>query len=161
MKLFLGNIKMTKGKEYRHIVRVVNTDLDGAKALIRALRKIRGISYMMANTVCGLSGIDPFMKAGNLTETHVNKLNEVIKDPLKHGAPIWMINRRKDYETGEDSHLVETDLKFIQENDIKRLKKTKSNRGLRHQWKLPVRGQRTKSNFRRNKGKGMGVKRKK
>ena len=44
--------------------------------------------------------------------------------------------------------------------DLRRLKKIKSNRGLRHQWGLPVRGQRTKSNFRRSKGKAVGVKRK-
>jgi small subunit ribosomal protein S13 len=52
-------------------------------------------------------------------------------------------------------------LKFAKENDVKMMKKIKSYRGLRHQWSLPVRGQRTKSNFRRNKGKGsLGVKRK-
>jgi len=52
------------------------------------------------------------------------------------------------------------DLKFTKENDIKLLKKVKSYRGMRHALGLPVRGQRTKSNFRRNKGKAsLGVKR--
>ena len=38
----------------------------------------------------------------------------------------------------------------------------KSNRGMRHAWGLPLRGQKTKPNFRRNKRKGaLGVKRKK
>ena len=50
--------------------------------------------------------------------------------------------------------------KMSQENDVKREQKTKSYRGLRHAIGLPVRGQRTKSNFRRNKGKAVGGKKK-
>jgi ribosomal protein S13 len=42
------------------------------------------------------------------------------------------------------------------------MKKTKSNKGFRHHWGLPLRGQRTKNNFRKNKGKGsLGVKKSK
>ena len=53
-----------------------------------------------------------------------------------------------------------SDLRFIQDNDIKMMKKIKSYKGIRHMFRLPVRGQCTRSNFRKNKGKGMGVKRK-
>ena len=63
-----------------------------------------------------------------------------------------MLNRRKDLETGEDKHLLGTDLMIAKDNDLKLLKKTKSYIGLRHQRRLPVRGQRTQSNF-RNKRK--------
>ena len=44
--------------------------------------------------------------------------------------------------------------------DIKRLKKIKSYRGIRHAANLPVRGQRTKSHFRSNRRKGTGIKKK-
>jgi len=71
-----------------------------------------------------------------------------------------MLNRRKDYEDGTDKHIILGDLKFTKDNDIKRMKKIKSNKGYRHAWGLPVRGQRTKSNFRKNKGKVTGVKKK-
>ena len=53
------------------------------------------------------------------------------------------------------------DLIFSKQQDVRRLQKIKSYRGLRHAANLPLRGQRTKSNFRRNKGKAVGVKRKK
>jgi len=72
-----------------------------------------------------------------------------------------MLNRRKDYETGEDKHLLSSDLAFTKDNDIKMLKKIKSYKGMRHAFGLPVRGQRTRSNFRRNKGKVTGVQKKK
>ncbi|MCX8147635.1 MAG: 30S ribosomal protein S13, partial [Candidatus Woesearchaeota archaeon] len=51
------------------------------------------------------------------------------------------------------------EIDFFTGSDIKRLKIIKCYRGIRHIEGLPVRGQRTKSNFRKNKGKVMGVKR--
>ena len=145
---------------YKHIIRVINTDLDGKKQILNAMRKIKGVSFMFANMVCNLAKIDPTKKAGNLNEAEVAQLNEVIKNPLKFGAPLWMLNRRKDYEDGSDKHLTSTDIKFVRDNDIKRMKMIKCYRGTRHMAGLPCRGQSTKSNFRRHKGKGLGVKRK-
>ncbi len=78
---------------------------------------------------------------------------------MKFGTPVWMLNRRKDLELGEDRHLITSDLTFTQDNDIKMLKKIRSYKGVRHILGQPVRGQRTKSNFRKNKGKvHLGVK---
>ncbi len=114
---------------------------------------------MFANAVCYLAGIDKNKLTGELNDDEVKKLEEVIKNPSKFGMPIWMLNRRKDYETGENKHLLVSDLDFTKENDIKRLKKIKAYRGVRHMFGLPVRGQRTRSNFRPNKGKArLGVK---
>ena len=145
----------------RHIVRVVNTDLDGHKQILNALRKIKGVSFMYANMICSLTGVDNTQKAGTLDQSTLEKLEKALLNPHDHGIPEWMFNRRNDYETGEDLHLVGPNLKYVQDTDIRRLKKIKSNRGLRHAWNLPVRGQRTKSNFRRTKGKALGVKKKK
>ena len=52
-------------------------------------------------------------------------------------------------------------LELQKEFDIKRLKKIKSYRGIRHTLGLPSRGQRTKGNFRPHKMKGVGIKKKK
>jgi len=76
--------------------------------------------------------------------------------------PEFLLNRRKDFETGEDAHLIGTDLDMKKEFDIRRLKKIRSYRGLRHAFKHPTRGQRTRSNFRgKGKKKAVGVKSKK
>ncbi len=150
-------------QELKHIIRVANTDLDGSKQTSAALTKIKGISFVFANAICNISNIEKNKKAGLLSEGDVAKLNDVIKNPLKFNIPKWMLNRRKDYETNEDKHLIGPDLKFIQENDIKRMKKIRSYKGSRHSAGLPVRGQKTKANFRKKKGKGkgsLGVKRK-
>ena len=71
-----------------------------------------------------------------------------------------MLNRQNDFESGEDKHLTGSNLELRKEFDIKRLKKIKSYKGLRHSSNLPMRGQRTKSNFRRNRRKGAGIKKK-
>ena len=63
------------------------------------------------------------------------------------------------YETGNDGHLLTSDLDFTKDNDIKRMRKIKSYRGNRHTRGLPVRGQRTRGSFR--KGKTVGVSKRK
>ena len=67
-----------------------------------------------------------------------------------------MLNRRKDIETGEDKHLLGSDLKLRKEFDLKRMKNIRSYKGVRHALGLPVRGQSTRSHF--HKGKSLGVK---
>ncbi len=147
-------------KNVKYIVRIANTDVDGNKPILHALRKIKGVSYMFANMVCKVAGVDMRKKAGVLTDEEVNKLDRVVSNPEGFDVPVWLFNRRKDVETGEDKHILTSDLDFTQDTDVKMMKKIKSYRGMRHAFGLPVRGQKTKSNFRRNKGKGsLGVKR--
>ena len=67
------------------------------------------------------------------------------------------MNRRKDIESGETKHLIGSELELQKEFDIKRLKKIRSYRGLRHALGQPVRGQRTRSHFRAKKRKAVGV----
>jgi len=97
--------------------------------------------------------------AGYLTDEEVKKIEEVLNDPAKFGIPSWMFNRRKDYYTGEDKHIIESDLTIARQEDINRLKKIRCYRGIRHELGLPCRGQRTKSTFRR--GSTVGVSRRK
>jgi small subunit ribosomal protein S13 len=146
---------------FKHFIRVANTDLEGNKILIRSLLKIKGVSFSFANAICNALKIDGNKKTGYLEDSIIQKIENFLKDPLKFNIPGWMLNRRKDYETGENKHILTSDLDFTKDNDLKRLKKIKTYKGIRHGKGLPVRGQRTKSNFRRNKGKGsLGVKRK-
>lgn len=148
-------------KDFKYFVRIANTDLDGKKSIGLALRKIKGVGIRLANVVCALSGVDRTKKAGTLDDSEIKKLNDVVSDPLKYNAPVWMVNRRKDITDGTDKHLITSDLIFTKENDIKSMKKMKSYKGVRHAVGLTVRGQRTKANFRRNKGKlSLGVKKK-
>ena len=153
--------KENKPKDVKYFVRIANTDLVGSKSIYHALRKIKGVSFMFANAICSVTNIEKSKKAGTLSESEIKKIDEVLKNPLKSNLKSWLFNRKKDYDSGENKHLLTSDLDFTKEFDIRRLQKIKSNKGLRHAWGLPLRGQKTKSNFRKNKRKGaLGVKRK-
>ncbi len=145
----------------KYIVRIVETELDGNKPTIDALRKIKGVSFSLANAVCSVTGIDQHKKVGYLDDGELKKISEAIKNPLGHNLPAWMLNRRKDPVEGTDRHLTAVNLSLANEGDIKRLKSIKCWKGVRHMYGQPVRGQRTRSNFRRNKGKVVGVAKKK
>ncbi|MBI5390605.1 30S ribosomal protein S13 [Candidatus Woesearchaeota archaeon] len=145
----------------KHVMRIANTDLKGDKAIFVALRGIKGVGAAYAQTTCALAGVNPTKKAGSLNEQEVQKLTDVLMHPAAYHVPVWFMNRRHDYTDGEDKHLLLSDLEFVHDNDIKRLRMIKTYRGFRHAAGLPSRGQRTKSNFRRNKGNVMGVQRKK
>ena len=146
--------------EFKHIVRIMNADLKGELSIAHALTKVKGVGFSFANAICTVSGVSRDKKTGELTDLEVKTIDDVVQHPAKHGIPSWMFNRRHDYESGGDRHIVGTDQAFVQSNDIRRLKRIKSYRGIRHAQGLPVRGQRTRSNFRRNKGKVQGVRRK-
>lgn len=146
---------------YKHIVRIAQVDLKGEKPIGIALKKIKGVGFNLAGAACNLAGVEKSRKTGELSEEEIRKLNEVISNPKEKGIPAWMFNQRKDYETGEDQHLLMGTLEFVKNNTIKRLRKIKSYVGVRHSQGLPVRGQRTKSNFRKSKGKVIGVAKKK
>ena len=145
--------------QVKQIVRVAKVDIDGQKNLIQALTKIRGIGTSLSSAICNLYNIDKSIKIGALLGDQIKKIEQAIENPLKAGIPLFMINRKKDVISGKDSHVITSDLKLGVEFDIKRLKKIKSYKGIRHAQGQPVRGQKTKAHFRT--GKSVGVKKKK
>ena len=147
---------------FKYFVRIANTDLDGNKSIGNALKKIKGVGFMFSNMACNIAGVDKTIKVGYLDEEMIKKLDDILNNPSKYNAPSWMLNRRKNYEDGKDYHAITGNLSFVEENDIKLMKKIRWYRGVRHGMGLPVSGQRTKSNFRKSKGKvSLGVIKKK
>jgi small subunit ribosomal protein S13 len=152
---------MAEEQKIRHLVRLANADLSGKKDILYALKNVKGVGIMLSNAALRIANIPLSKKVGYLSDQEIKKIEEILKNPKKYGVPIWMLNRRKDMETGEDKHLLGAELQFTRDTDIKMMKKARTYRGVRHMYGLPTRGQRTRSNFRSNKGKVMGVKRSK
>jgi len=142
----------------RVIVRVLGADLDGERVVKHAILKIKGVGHSFANAFCAVAKIDPEKKLGSFTESEITNLEEQLKDPEKLGIPKWMLNRRRDIETGEDMHMTSSGVDVSEKFDIQRMIDKKTYKGARHMLGLPVRGQRTRSSFRR--GKTVGVVRK-
>jgi len=145
-------------KEFKHIVRIAETDIDGTLKITHALSLIKGVGIGLADIVIKKAGVSPDARIGFLSDPEIEKLEDIIRKPGKYGLPGWLLNRPKDIETGKDSHLVGSDLTLQIKNDIEEMKKIRSWRGYRHAYGLKVRGQRTKVTGRT--GKAVGVKKK-
>jgi len=134
------------------------TDLDGARKLIYGLTKIRGVGVSLANAIAKAADLKAEMRIGNLTESEVEKIEDIIADPTKYGIPSRLLNRRKDLESGRDLHFVGPDLALRVKSDIDFMKDIRTWRGIRHSLGLKVRGQRTRTTGRM--GKAVGVRKK-
>jgi len=153
--------KKHKGKEEHDdvtLVRVLGKDIRGDKKLSAALTQINGISWTLGNAICKILKLDKSQRIQDIDKKDMAKIEASIKDPQ---IPAFLKNRQNDLESGEDQHVSGADLKLRKEFDIKRLKKIRCYKGSRHAANLPVRGQRTKGNFRRNRGKSVAAAKKK
>ena len=112
------------------MARISGVDLPNEKRIEFALTYIFGIGRKSASDILAQTGVDPSIRAKDLSDADVQKLREAID---------------KDYK-------VEGDLRRDVSLDIKRLIEIGSYRGLRHRRGLPVRGQRSKTNARTRKG---------
>jgi small subunit ribosomal protein S13 len=142
-------------EQYENLVRILGNDIHGELNMLIGLRQIKGIGYMFANSMLQILKINPHQKIGNLTTEQISSIEKIIEDPKSANFPIWFLNRRQDIETGEDTHLVTSDIAFSIRNDVEREKTLFSWRGYRHMYGLKVRGQRTRCTGR--KGGAVGV----
>jgi small subunit ribosomal protein S13 len=146
-----------RGPDFKYIVRLSNTDVDGEKNVVYGLTSIKGIGVHMATLIADETGISRNAKVGDLSDAQIEKLQTII-DAVTKTAPSWMLNHRKDYETGDDIHLIGSEIDMRLRDEINIMKKIRSYRGIRHERGLPVRGQRTRANNR--KGLALGVSKK-
>ncbi len=112
------------------MVRIAGVEIPNKKRLLFSLPYIYGIGYSLAKKICSELNIDPMKKTLELTPEEINKIEKYIDENLK----------------------VEGELKREIQANIKRLINIQCYRGLRHQKKLPVWGQRTRTNARTRKG---------
>ena len=148
-----GKERKLEEKDYENLVRVMQTDIPGRMNIYAGLTRIKGVSWSFSNAICNKLDIDKKRKVSSLNKEEIAKIVDFIKKPE---LSVFLLNRRKDLDSGENLHLIGADLDLKKEFDIKRLKKIKSYKGLRHALGQPVRGQRTRSHF-RQKGKSVGV----
>jgi|Deesub1362A_J573_1020465.scaffolds.fasta_scaffold00054_96 small subunit ribosomal protein S13 len=145
-------------EDFKHIVRIADTDLDGKRSVMFALTQIKGVGHRMAKSLTNVLGVDATRKLGELDDETIEKLKNFIEQDIEQ-VPDWMMNRRKDRYTGKSLHLLGKDVDFSRMVDLERLMKMKSYRGMRHAKGKKVRGQRTRSTGR--KGRTVGVIRRK
>lgn len=111
------------------MARIAGTNLPANKKIEFALRYIYGVGPTNAKSILIAAGVAGAIRAKDLQEAQVQKLNEAVR-----------------------SYRVEGDLRRDVLSNIKRLREIHAYRGVRHERGLPVRGQRTKTNSRTRRG---------
>lgn len=112
------------------MARIAGIDLPNEKRIDVAITRVYGIGKFTGQKILAKVRVDPAIRVKNLNPEQINLL-------------------QKEIETIP----VEGELKKIVRENILTLKRIQSYRGLRHTMKLPVRGQRTRTNARTLKGK--------
>ena len=148
---------MSDDSDFKYIIRIANSDVSGEERLVNALTSIRGIGPRISKAIVQKLKLDPNKLAGKIDDKNVVDIENAIMN-LNDYVPDWLLNRQKDYDTGEDIHPVSVELKMTHDEDLNRMKKVKSYKGIRHASGHKVRGQRTYSNG--WKGLALGVSKK-
>ena len=117
------------------MARIAGVTIPAEKQVQIALTYIYGIGPHHAVEILNTVGVDPTTRVKDLTESEEQRLRETI----------------------DANYVTEGDLQRLVTNNIKRLKDVGAYRGLRHKAGLPVNGQRTRTNARTRKGKGVAV----
>ena len=138
-----------QGPEFQHILRILNTNVEGRRNVVYAMTKIKGLGRRFTNLICKKAEIDINKRAGELTADEIEKLVAVIQSPKQFKIPLWFLNRQKDFKTGKYSQIFAQGFEAKLRDDIERLKKIRAHRGLRHWWNIRVRGQHTCTTGRR------------
>lgn len=117
------------------MARIAGITIPSEKQVQIALTYIYGIGPAHAKSILAAAKIEPTTRVKDLTEAEEQRIREVV----------------------DANYTVEGDLQRLVTNNIKRIKDINAYRGLRHKSGLPVRGQRTRTNARTRKGKGVAV----
>ncbi|KAH0575177.1 Ribosomal protein S18 [Spironucleus salmonicida] len=150
---------LVRSADYRDLLRIFNTNVDGKRKLEISLTKILGIGRRFGRVCLEKASIDPFKRGGEMTLKEEEELLKIFQDPVAHGIPVWMINKRKEVITGKDIHITSSQFSQQTRTELEGMRRNKCNRGLRHAAGIKVRGQRTKCTGRR--AGVVGVQRKK
>ena len=143
--------------DFKYILRVVGADIDGEKPAFVALTDIDGIGIRISEILIEKIGYPRMKKIGHISDEDAAKLEDLLEN-LEEIIPPWLLNRRNDWESGEDQHLTGPELDNVFRDDINRLRMIRCYRGIRHEQGKKVRGQKTRSNGR--SGLTLGVSRK-
>ncbi len=111
--------------------RIAGVDVPNEKRIEVALTYVYGVGSTMSKRILDEAGVSFDTRARDLTEDELSRISATID---------------KGYE-------IEGQLRRRVQQDVARLKKIGTYRGLRHIRGLPVRGQRTRTNARTRKGK--------
>ncbi|CAH4005271.1 unnamed protein product [Pieris brassicae] len=86
--------------KFQHILRIMNTNIDGKRKVMFAMTAIKGVGRRYSNIVLKKADIDLDKRAGECTEEEVEKIITIMSNPRQYKIPDWFLNRQKDIVDG-------------------------------------------------------------
>ncbi|PIK51561.1 hypothetical protein BSL78_11552 [Apostichopus japonicus] len=111
-------------EKFQHILRVLNTNIDGKCKIMYALTAIKGIGRRYSNICCRKADVDTSKRAGELSDEEVEKLVTIMANPRQYKIPDWFLNRQKDVKDGKFNQIIANGLENKLREDLERLKKS-------------------------------------
>merc|ERR1712131_351954 len=94
------------GEKFQHILRVLNTNIDGRRKIMFAITSIKGVGRRFSNVVCKKANVDITKRAGELSEEEVERIITVMSNPRQYKIPDWFLNRQKDIKDGKTGQMM-------------------------------------------------------
>ena len=138
-------------QEFKNIVRISGKNLDGDRKLINAISNLKGIGDNLSYIILKSLNLNTNLRIGSVSDKEISLIESKLKIIHELDFPKWILNRRKDMDTGQDKHYVGSDLDFNIKLLLDSEKNMGSRRGLRHMYGLRVRGQRTRTTGRKGR----------
>lgn len=154
-----SKIQLKQESDFKFILRIFNTNVDGKQKIPYAIRTVRGVGRRYALLVVHKAGVNPNARAGELSDEQIDKIVDICSNPLKYDIPKWFLNRKMDPKEGGYSQQIANGIDTKLRDDLEKMKRMRLHKGLRHYFGLKVRGQHMCSTGRR--GKTVGVAKKK
>ncbi|NWH55562.1 RS18 protein, partial [Fregata magnificens] len=120
-------------EKFQHILRVLNTNIDGRRKIAFAITAIKGQPKSLGDIEGGrwghFGGVSP-----RSVSVQVERVITIMQNPRQYKIPDWFLNRQKDVKDGKYSQVLANGLDNKLREDLERLKKIRAHRGLRHFW---------------------------
>merc|ERR1712241_635026 len=91
---------------FQHILRVMNTNIEGKTNVMFAMTAIKGVGRRYANIVLKKADIPMGKRAGELSEEDVEKIVTIMQNPRQYKIPDWFLNRQRGIKDGKTSQVM-------------------------------------------------------
>ena len=99
-------------QEFKNIVRISGKNLDGDRKLINAISNLKGIGDNLSYIILKSLNLNTNLRIGSVSDKEISLIESKLKIIHELDFPKWILNRRKDMDTGQDKHYVGSDLDF-------------------------------------------------
>ncbi|CAO3625798.1 unnamed protein product [Cunninghamella echinulata] len=110
--------------QFQHIIRLLNTNVDGKDKITIALTSVKGVGRRFANIACKKADVHVNKRAGELSNEELERIVTILQNPAQYKIPNWFLNRQKDIVDGKYSQVISNVLDTKMREDLERMKRS-------------------------------------